>query len=294
MKIVLKPILASFVAALATSPIAAGLCDLVGGEVYGQDAEETFLGVVTDNPYASASIINEFGQYGSRFSATSISNEFGSFGSEFSNFGAYNEFATKPPVIYLPDGDMLRAAAFLSTNKFLAALPVVDPGLLLATLKAGCGGTYVPPTDSFPDLVLDSLVVRFAKTGDTVIYGALIWNIGGASTIDSVLIHTAINGKVTDSAKIGPIAKNGVGTIVFRGIQADDSLEIAVGANVRKIIGERDYSNNEAWGLYIRPSQPVPVAEKPKSLSRSAINKAERERVDALGRFGGSRKGFGF
>ncbi|MDA7640523.1 hypothetical protein N8787_02695 [Opitutaceae bacterium] len=57
------------------------------------------------NELDPASVWNEFGDYGNRFSAISIWNEFGTYGGSFSQFSPWNPFATSPPIIVDLDGN---------------------------------------------------------------------------------------------------------------------------------------------------------------------------------------------
>jgi len=59
-----------------------------------------FFTCIFCNEFASESINNQFGSYGSPFSSTSIRNEFSQYGSQFSSLSACNEFASTPPRVY--------------------------------------------------------------------------------------------------------------------------------------------------------------------------------------------------
>jgi hypothetical protein len=75
-------------AALAAEPPVV----IVGGD-------GAFLGVISSDKYANNSFCNEYGTYGSPYSASSIFNEYGKYGSSWQDTGAYNPNATKPPVV---------------------------------------------------------------------------------------------------------------------------------------------------------------------------------------------------
>jgi hypothetical protein len=68
-------------------------------ELWGGPNRSVFLGCFSCNQFASDSVFNQFGRYGSRFSQTSVANHFSRYGSEFSNDSACNRFASNPPVI---------------------------------------------------------------------------------------------------------------------------------------------------------------------------------------------------
>jgi len=82
--------------AIRSTALGQGYCDLIGDFIYAQDKGKnelgTYLGLISDNPYTSESILNEFGSYGSAFSSTSIFNEFSRFGGKFSSYSPFNDF----------------------------------------------------------------------------------------------------------------------------------------------------------------------------------------------------------
>jgi hypothetical protein len=92
---------------------------LAGAIVVAQDGQ--YLGELSCNTFASDSILNEFGDYGSPFSSTSIWNEFGQYGSEFSLKSAFSELTGTPPAIYVDDS----FAAYLTINP--ANSPAIHP-----------------------------------------------------------------------------------------------------------------------------------------------------------------------
>jgi len=68
-------------------------------ELWGGRDYEVFLGCFSCNRFASDSVFNEFGRYGSRYSPTSVTSRFSRYGSEFSSDSACNQFASNPPII---------------------------------------------------------------------------------------------------------------------------------------------------------------------------------------------------
>ncbi len=68
-------------------------------ELWGGPNHSVFLGCFSCNQFASDSVFNQFGRYGSRYSSTSVSNHFSTYGSEFSSNSACNTFASNPPII---------------------------------------------------------------------------------------------------------------------------------------------------------------------------------------------------
>lgn len=91
----------------APSPPSGGTTGLPGGafscgavegaSLFSQDGR--FLGKITSNRFDQDSIGNQFGPYGSPYSATSIFNTFGAYGSQFSSTSPFNQSASTPPII---------------------------------------------------------------------------------------------------------------------------------------------------------------------------------------------------
>lgn len=74
-----------------------------------------FLGKLCLNIYDSESILNQYGLYGSPYSATSINNKYSMYGSQYSSLSPFNPYTSTPPTIYLRG----KRAGVLSVNKFL-------------------------------------------------------------------------------------------------------------------------------------------------------------------------------
>jgi hypothetical protein len=87
-----------------------GPISLYGGRNY-----DVYLGCFDCNEFASNSVHNSFGNYGSRFSSTSIWNHFSDYGSEFSTNSACNDFASNPPRLFDTNG---RSYGELTLNQF--------------------------------------------------------------------------------------------------------------------------------------------------------------------------------
>ncbi len=67
--------------------------------LFGGEDHKVYLGCLSCSEFASDSLLNKFGNFGSSFSALSIYNDFGIYGSSFSATSPCNDFATDPPVI---------------------------------------------------------------------------------------------------------------------------------------------------------------------------------------------------
>lgn len=67
--------------------------------IFGGEGHKTYLGCLSCSQYATDSVFNEYGSYGSRYSATSLLNAYSEFGSKYSTYSACNPYAADPPVI---------------------------------------------------------------------------------------------------------------------------------------------------------------------------------------------------
>lgn len=89
----------------------------------------TWLGCFNKNAYATDSIFNPYGTYGSRYSPTSIWNEYGPYGGRYSDRSPFNPYAAQPPLL-LHQG---RSFGRLTVNSNLAG--AVDPLQFLVFLR---------------------------------------------------------------------------------------------------------------------------------------------------------------
>ena len=78
-------------------------------------ADDTYLGKLSANPYGADSTSNAYGAHGSEYSSDSINNAYGEYGSEYSNKSATNPYATDAPKLYDSDGNY---RGRLSTNPY--------------------------------------------------------------------------------------------------------------------------------------------------------------------------------
>lgn len=99
-----------------------------GAYLYSYDGE-TYLGELSTNRYATDSVFNKYGTYGSKYSIYSIYNKYGTYGSAYSNYSAFNRFATQPPIIVIDD----RAVFYLTINKYMSNS--INPYYLYDVLK---------------------------------------------------------------------------------------------------------------------------------------------------------------
>lgn len=123
-------------------------CGLLGAGIFAQDSKNTFLGIISQSPYETESIMNPYGDYGSEYSSTSIFNTYSDFGSKYSDYSPANEYSNKPPLIITVDqnGEPI-LLALLSRNKYattprdwLGTAPIVNPDALIPFLQtAKCG-----------------------------------------------------------------------------------------------------------------------------------------------------------
>jgi hypothetical protein len=73
--------------------------------LFGGEGHKVYLGCLSCSEYATDSVFNQYGTFGSRYSSTSILNHYSDYGSAYSNWGACNAYATDPPVIVDLDGN---------------------------------------------------------------------------------------------------------------------------------------------------------------------------------------------
>ena len=83
--------------------------------LFGGADHDVYLGCLNCGKFATDSVCNQFGRYGSEFSAESIWNEFSRYGSEFSAHSPWNEFSTQAPAIVDSDGDLY---GYFSANAY--------------------------------------------------------------------------------------------------------------------------------------------------------------------------------
>ncbi len=73
--------------------------------LFGGEGHKVYLGCISCSEYATDSVFNQYGTFGSRYSSTSIWNHYSEYGSAYSSWGACNPYATDPPVIVDLDGN---------------------------------------------------------------------------------------------------------------------------------------------------------------------------------------------
>jgi hypothetical protein len=100
--------------------------------VFGGQGHDVFLGCLNCSEYASSSVLNQFGRFGSAYSSTSILNPYGQFGSKYSSFSACNEYALNPPVVVDQQGNFY---GYLTLNQYKNP---VNNGAIRAWLVGVC------------------------------------------------------------------------------------------------------------------------------------------------------------
>ena len=96
---------------------------LIGLHIFAQNG--TYLGKVSTDKYASDSIANTYGTYGSTYSSSSIFNKYGQYGSDYSSLSPFNAYASQPP--YLVSGSSAVAYLTIGTTK----TPRIDTNVVL-------------------------------------------------------------------------------------------------------------------------------------------------------------------
>ena len=113
-------------ALLSGSAQANEMCSIVNdAKLLAQNDENTYLGEIT-NRYASDSILNEYGTYGSEYSSNSIWNKYSIFGSEYSSYSPFNEYTSTPPMM-IKGGKII---GYLTVNNSINTS--ISPNLLKA------------------------------------------------------------------------------------------------------------------------------------------------------------------
>jgi hypothetical protein len=72
-----------------------------GGDSYLLADDGQYLGKITSNIYDTASILNEYGPYGSKYSMTSIFNPYSQYGSPYGAYSVNNPYSTTPPKLFI-------------------------------------------------------------------------------------------------------------------------------------------------------------------------------------------------
>jgi hypothetical protein len=67
--------------------------------IFGDDEDRRFLGCLSCSKFASNSVQNQYGQYGSPYATYSIWNKYGRYGSQYSSYSPCNPAASRPPAI---------------------------------------------------------------------------------------------------------------------------------------------------------------------------------------------------
>lgn len=67
--------------------------------IYGGQSHDVFLGCLNCAETDPSSVTNQYGRYGSQFSADSLRNQFSRFGNQYNAGSPCNQYATSPPVI---------------------------------------------------------------------------------------------------------------------------------------------------------------------------------------------------
>jgi hypothetical protein len=82
-------------------------------------ADGTFLGTLEDSRYATNSIYNKYGNYGSKYSSNCILNKYDNYGSDYSDLSPFNRYASNPPGLYDRQGNFYGT---LSINRYASGV----------------------------------------------------------------------------------------------------------------------------------------------------------------------------
>ena len=138
-------------------------------------ADGTYLGLVSSNPYASESILNNYGSYGSEYQANSIFNAYGTYGGLYGSNSACNSYASSSNVPYVLYQGV--KVTYLTINSFVANGS--NPVTLISALLYLSGGSG---SVSLPDLVVTSVTSdATAVLGGSISVSGTISNQGTAN-----------------------------------------------------------------------------------------------------------------
>jgi len=106
-----------------------GMAELIDKAfILGHDGQ--YLGLISANAYEAKSIVNEYGQHGSKYAANSIFNEYGNYGGEYALQSPWNSYSVNPPKVFLGE----RFVGYLTKNP--QKTPRIDPDGLVGFLKS--------------------------------------------------------------------------------------------------------------------------------------------------------------
>ncbi|MCP2013418.1 hypothetical protein L1280_000546 [Deinococcus sp. HSC-46F16] len=107
-------------------------------------ADGTFLGTC-DGKYATHSIANPYGRYGSKYSSTSIFNEYGTYGSKYASYSAFNPSTSSAPYVLSSSPELLRlftSVSYRPTPQIVSSLRA--SGASRVTANRGMPGAIDP------------------------------------------------------------------------------------------------------------------------------------------------------
>ena len=148
------------------------------------------LGVVSSNAFATNSILNSFGTYGSSFSTSSIFNSFGTYGNSFSSYSVCNTFASGSNVPQIWRNGVL--IGYLTKNQYLSG--AIDPTVLVAALlKQGFGGVAMTDLSApsvptgFSGVAVSPTQINFVWNASTDNVGVVAYVLYSGNTVTNIL-----------------------------------------------------------------------------------------------------------
>ena len=94
-----------------------------------------YLGCLNCSEYASDSVFNNYGSYGSEYSSRSVHNSYSQYGSPYSAHSPCNPYASNPPVVVDKDGNFY---GYLTLNQYKSG--AMTDARIIVWLKGVCGG----------------------------------------------------------------------------------------------------------------------------------------------------------
>lgn len=121
-----------FAHGMATAEGSAGNAKLM---IFGGENHDVYLGCLNCSEYATDSVFNKYGSYGSEYSGTSIYNSYGQYGSAYSSTSPCNPYASNPPIVVDQNGNFY---GYLTLNQYLSG--AITDARIRAWLQGVCGG----------------------------------------------------------------------------------------------------------------------------------------------------------
>ena len=163
---------------------------LDGNAVIYDSSQTVPLGVLSSNAFATNSILNSYGSYGSSYSASSIFNSYGTYGSTYSSYSVCNSYASTYSVPQIWRNGVF--IGYLTRNQYISG--AIDPVTLVAALlKQGFGGSVVydllaPSTPTgFVGVASSSTQINFSWNASSDNVGVVAYILYSGNSLSNIL-----------------------------------------------------------------------------------------------------------